>query len=363
MEQLLKDGLGALPARRKNGKVSEHTNWVFTCHQGYDKLEEFVRQAVDDGWLRYCVGQVERAPSTGKEHFQGYLQCTRNMSMGSLCKRFADIKCHWAVRRGTHEQARDYVTKEETRVGNPILIGIPKSGQGQRTDLEAMADSIMERKSIREVALEHPTTFIKYHKGAERLLSLVLEKPKDRRRRTVQVQVFYGPSGTGKTRRALWENPDAYCLNVQGSSNTIWFDGYFGQSCLLIDEFRGQIPYGYLLSLIDPHPSMEWVQVKGGQVPAQWTKVVITSNLPPNKWYSEEVLKREGGFEGGPLERRTSIEGELEFMAGSWKPPIEDILMNLEEDLPMPSPIPVTESVHLTEQDIDELLAGLSDIE
>lgn len=50
-----------------------------------------------------------------------------------------------------------------------------------------------------------------------------------------ECQLFVGPTGTGKSRRAWAEaGMDAYIKNP----NTKWWDGYKGQDHVIIDEFR-----------------------------------------------------------------------------------------------------------------------------
>lgn len=94
--------------------------------------------------------------------------------------------------------------------------------------------------------------------------------------------VFWGPTGTGKSRRA-WEEAtfDAY---PKGPTN-IWWCGYRGQENVVIDEFRGQIGISHMLRWLDRYPVV--VEVKGSSVVLQAKKIWITSNLHPKDWYPE----------------------------------------------------------------------------
>lgn len=122
---------------------------------------------------------------------------------------------------------------------------------------------------------------MKYHKGlqfAQTLLS---------KRRTPEVapeiQIYWGDSGTGKTRKALEENPGAYILTKPNGNNITWFDGYEGQDTIILDEFYGWIAYDLLLRILDRYPLK--LQIKGGFVECSATKFVITSNKPWTEWY------------------------------------------------------------------------------
>lgn len=95
-------------------------------------------------------------------------------------------------------------------------------------------------------------------------------------------EVFWGRSGTGKTRRA-WDEagPQGYSKDP----STKWFDGYDCQECVVIDEFRGQIGIAHLLRWLDRYPVR--VETKGGSRALMASKFFITSNLSPEQWYPD----------------------------------------------------------------------------
>lgn len=73
-----------------------------------------------------------------------------------------------------------------------------------------------------------------------------------------KVYVFWGPTGTGKSRRA-WDEagPDAYPKDPRSK----FWDGYNGHSNVVLDEFRGAIDVSHLLRWFDRYPVL--VEVKG----------------------------------------------------------------------------------------------------
>lgn len=93
-------------------------------------------------------------------------------------------------------------------------------------------------------------------------------------------KVYWGPTGTGKSHRA-WEEagPDAYPKNAR----TKFWDGYRGQENAVMDEFRGAIDVGNLLTWLDRYPVS--VEIKGSSTPLCVERVWICSNLHPNEWY------------------------------------------------------------------------------
>lgn len=98
--------------------------------------------------------------------------------------------------------------------------------------------------------------------------------------RNVDVHVFYGKTGTGKTRTVM-EMKDIYKLDM---SNNIWFDGYTNQKNLLIDDFYGWIRFGQLLNILDGYKLR--LDKKGSFGWAHWNNVYITSNKHPSNWYN-----------------------------------------------------------------------------
>lgn len=149
---------------------------------------------------------------------------------------------------------------------------------------------------MRDVRESNPSDWVRYWRGLERVRSDVL-RTESRKWREVHVVAWIGRTDTGKTRRcyATYGYDAVYALTR--GNNGVWFDGYDGEDVLLIDDFYGWIPYGFLLRLLDGHPVQ--VEVKGGFTHACWTKVVITSNRCMDRWYNLEKI---GSF--AALERR-----------------------------------------------------------
>jgi hypothetical protein len=130
------------------------------------------------------------------------------------------------------------------------------------------------------------------------------------RRKNIDIYYIEGDTGIGKTYGIFKMFPDAYRPIVSGDK--IWFDGYCGEKTLLLDELRGNIKLSFLLQILDPYALK--VEVKGGTVNAEWERVFITTNTPPERWYSRiaqddpltfEALLRRIGFR--PLSHRYTV--------------------------------------------------------
>lgn len=121
---------------------------------------------------------------------------------------------------------------------------------------------------------------------------------------------FHGSTGGGKSRRAHEENPRAYWK----SSTNKWWDGYDGQDCVIIDDYRRDFcTFADLLRLFDRYPLC--VEVKGASVQFVARKIIVTTPRDPrNTWVgrSDEDI--------GQLMRRI----EHVELIGDVVPPIEE---------------------------------------
>lgn len=200
-----------------------------------------------------------------------------------------DNHAHWEIRRGSADEARVYCMKADTRLEGPWEYGEASKGQGQRRDLEEATHTALTTRSIRAVAQQHPSSFVKYHNGFQSLLFHTTTA----RTEPPRVLLYYGVTGSGKTRQAYADYGDAL---YRKAPDTVWFDGYCGQKTLLLDDFAGaasKMSLSYLLQLLDRYPID--VQVKGSYASLQATKIIITSNLHPRLWY--DYSKREGQYQ------------------------------------------------------------------
>lgn len=234
-----------------------------------------------DEWegVRYFVWQLESAPTTGQLHYQAYMETDRPIHFSTI-QRFPGLEgAHVERRMGTREQARDYCRKKETQVDGPWEYGIwMEKGQGNRSDISKMVDLIKEGKSDQDILDQCPASYVKYYRAVNHIRTLTV-KPRDFK---TFVYFIYGPSGTGKSRLARDLLPEAYWKQP----HSIWWDGY-QSSDVIIDDFKGWLPYSDLLRLLDRYPLQ--VQTKGGQSQMVAKHMAISSTLIPQKWYKPEV--------------------------------------------------------------------------
>jgi len=197
------------------------------------------------------------------------------------------FQAHWSVARGTATHNQAYCKKAEGRVDGPWEFGTP-GGQGVRKDLSYLCQELKTKK-LSEVFNDHPDAAIKYGRGMKYFRCMVQSDDRGHGWRQPNVLVYWGDSGAGKSRRARLMDPELYNVPVH-EGGTTWFDGYDGQKTILFDDFCGGMKYTQMLRFLDGY-SLQ-VQTKGGFVTLNHELVIITSNKPPEEWYSYAVQGR-----------------------------------------------------------------------
>lgn len=138
--------------------------------------------------------------------------------------------------------------KEDTRLEGPWVYG-EEPKQGHRTDLVAFKAAIDAGATDKELSDSHFGEWLRYNKSVDKYRLHHLPA----RDWQTTVQVYYGATGTGKSRRARYEAGDkAYYLTNTGDN--LWWDGYCGQENVVIDEFYGWIKEHDMLRILDRYP-------------------------------------------------------------------------------------------------------------
>lgn len=222
-------------------------------------------------WCQWIRGQKEQ----GEGGFVHWQVCVAFRSKQSLvrAKSFFCRTAHLELTRS--EAAADYVWKEATRVeGSQFELGTKPFRRNSKVDWEMVWNSaitgsmasipacvrVCHYRTLQQIASDHQSVPF-------------LER---------ECVVFYGRTGTGKSRRA-WEEAgqDAYPKDPR----TKFWCGYHGQANVIIDEFRGGIDVSHILRWLDRYPVR--VEIKGSTRPLYARKYWITSNVHPERWWPE----------------------------------------------------------------------------
>lgn len=266
------------------------TRWCFTINNPPDGY----MPSFDAERVAYMIFQKERGDETGTLHIQGYIRFFTRTRLTSVQHYLDCGKPHCEVARGTEQQAGpDYCAKSATRVEGPWEFGYidPEAGtKGRRCDLASACEIIKEGGTDHEVAEMCPTTFVKYHKGLGEYRRAIRDPPAVSR--TVDVQVLWGTTGTGKSHRVRTQYPDAYVV-VPGKGP---FDQYDDQDVVIFEEFCWTD-----WTVTDMNRYLDkWkcpLACRYTNKFASWTKVFILSNTNPFDWYGNIPAALQDAFQ------------------------------------------------------------------
>lgn len=241
-----------------------------------DELKAVLQQ---DPRIQYCVFQLEQGEH-GTRHFQGYVFMKNAVTMQAI-KRLIHNTVHLEPSRGDPDQNKAYCTKDDTRIAGPWEFGeLPQ--KGRRKDLERLRDAVLRDGLTQQQIIDTDlcSTLLMYPKAYYTLQAIRAKKqPKTK----PEIWLLYGATGTGKSRLAREIAPNAY-----EKPDGRWWDGYDGEQHVIWDDFDYQkYPIQELLKVTDRYGKK--VEVKGSYVELTMTKLVFTSNTPPELWYQGET--------------------------------------------------------------------------
>jgi len=256
-------------------------NWVFTIQVPSTTPTEgpcpvTIPLLPEQKYLHY---QLERAPTTGQLHLQGFV-CYTNPVRAATVEAALGGHAFIQSMRGSVKQNVEYCSKAASKVNGPWFFG-DIAFQGFRSDLAAAAEIIRSGGTLRQVAEDHPLIFIRNERGLRQYASMLVEVPEFR---AITIRWYWGTTNMGKTGLCYNEaGPGLY--SVPGSGR--WWDHYNGQDCVLFDDFSDDK---------DDRPSLRnlkiWlggfpvtVEYKGGSTHLLFTKVWFTSQHEPDYYF------------------------------------------------------------------------------
>jgi len=280
----------------------------FTAHTFTAEHVDKLKSLVSTGVASYVVFQHELCPDTNREHLQGYVEFPNAVRWNKLNTE-AGFNAHLEKRLGTPQQAADYCKKLESRKAGtePFEAGVISVGQGRRSDLAQIQEKLDKRVSVKTIAKENFSTWIKYYKGMDKYRELQTVRREGQQSFCI---VLFGESNSGKSRLANELFADSYWISMGNCG--VWWDAYEQQEGVVFDEFKGWIKFNDFKRLIDQYPLT--VDSKGAQREFNSRYVVFTSNFDPREWYDRPTRADIDAFDRRihialEAKRRDSIDG------------------------------------------------------
>ncbi len=253
-------------------------------------LEDWIQDKPSrTGAVAYCISAV------GLKHLHMVLEDSNKARFSALKKAYP--KAHLAPTKGTKEQAEDYINKRgkyEEKGEEVIYIarfGEIKGCQGARKDFDILESMIEEGY--------RPEQIMRENMGFRRYEKYIRDAYYDKRKRETpflrQIECIWhvGETGSGKsyTVKQLVDaglQDDIYLMTDYDSGG---LDRYNGEDILFMDEYRGQLRYTTLLMMLQGY--MQQFHSRYTNVYGLWTKVHITSVMPPELVYQKMVSEHQ----------------------------------------------------------------------
>jgi len=220
--------------------------------------------------LQFVRGQLEQSESEFL-HWQLVAAWPKNVRLSAVRKLFGPF--HAELTKS--DAALAYVWKDDTAVPNTRFeLGQPAFKRNDKRDWQHIWDCAKKGdiESIEVAARVQHYRTLKLIKS-DHLAPEPIERT---------IYVFWGVTGTGKSRRAWGE---AGFSAYPKDPRTKFWDGYQSNEHVVMDEFRGAIDISHLLRWFDRYPVI--VEVKGSSAVLNARKIWITSNLDPRDWFPE----------------------------------------------------------------------------
>lgn len=233
--------------------------------------------------IKFLAFGRETCPTSKRKHHQCFMYFKGSRAHGKLALKrmggwWGETHNYVCAALGNQDANAIYCQKESEleKVGTE-----PK--QGAKTDLEDTCKEILNGKiTVDDIAKKHPMHYHMYGRTLERVQTL--QKRTQWRTWMTEGIWYFGKTGSGKSHQAYdMENyhPDThYILDLQED----WWDGYVGQEYIIINEFKGQIPFGQLMDLCDKYPKTVKTKCRE-KVPFLAKKIVIASISRPEHCY------------------------------------------------------------------------------
>lgn len=201
--------------------------------KSYKHIEKYISSIEH---LKYSVFQMEQGENETK-HIQGGIFFT-------IGKRFKTVKdclpfAHLEKAKGTNTQVRDYCTKKDTRIEDPVEIG-EFVEERARTDRKEFVNLILSGASDSELMQLDSSNFLATN---DNKIARIRESRFDHYRRlyrSVDVTFIYGPSGVGKTTYLARQYTPEQAFDVTNYDNSM-FSNYNYQDVIILDEFVGNL--------------------------------------------------------------------------------------------------------------------------
>lgn len=257
--------------------IGSLVNWCFTLNNYTQEEYESCVETLSNECKYWIVGK--EVGDGGTPHLQGFGSFRRRLTLRNI-RDLLGTRYHFEGANGSAGQNRTYCSK-----GGDFREGgnIPEAHKPKKRDelaREFRAAYGRGNTGLVAFADANPGTF--YYSGYNLLRNTqLLIQPIHRP--DIRVRWIWGPPGSGKSRFAHEEFPEAYIKDPR----TKWWNGYLHEDHVIIDDFGPNgIDMNHLLRWFDRYKCV--VESKGGMLALHATKFIVTSNFHPEDCFKDK---------------------------------------------------------------------------
>lgn len=245
--------------------------WTFTINNYTDEDCKQVDALMEAPEVHRLIGGFE-VGKEGTQHIQGAVVFRDTKTMSAVSKRLK--RAHLLVLNGNWQSKRAICSKETNVKWAKNTVGV----HGERTDWVDGIEYVRAGASTFELKTHFPA--VARCKGLVQMLRQEYENETAPKWRDIHTTVLWGKTRKARTRKAM--EFGGYLHDAKKKKK--WCS-YKGEDTLVLNEFRDSC-----MSAIELKHLLDWpeckLDVKWGHKFARWTKVIITSNVNPEEWYS-----------------------------------------------------------------------------
>jgi len=278
---------------------------------------------VNSAKTTYVVWQWERGGETNKLHGQGFASFPGRLRLDQILALFShpvhvkpvlkhpEKAIEYCKKQNTNEEGQRIRDDGRVEGTEPFEHGDPgkiDEQRGKRTDVGQLVEAIDDDLTPAQIRREVPDAASKCQKFVDRMFTDRL-KARARQREPPDVILYWGPTGVGKTSRAIsevqdmhpGEDPYDFIYFAELTGNQVWFDGYQGEDVIIFDDV-GPGWFEKPDRVVRPETMLRWLDrypirlnVKCDHSWLCASRIYLTSNLPAEAWdfgHHHEALMR-----------------------------------------------------------------------
>lgn len=258
---------------------NRNKGWCFTINNFTLEDKERI-EALKYHAIYYVYG--EEVGEKGTPHYQGFIRFANQRSMGAVAKLLP--RAYLEAQRGGTVAAAAYCKKD----GLWVEWGSPPADPKSTKDKWKWVIAQAKAGELESICDEEPGIYLRYRST---LISMrvwvnpILGE--------LEHEWWYGPSGTGKSRKAWEDFPNHYQKELNK-----WWCSYAGEDVVVIEEWspKNECTASALKIWADRYPFTG--QIKGGSMTKiRPRKIIVTSNYSIEQCFPAEE-------DQGPLKRR-----------------------------------------------------------